>query len=35
MKKNDMLAQKIGRCWKFKIAEIDDWVKSGQGAILR
>ena len=26
-------ARKIGRAWKFKISEIDDWVKSGKSAI--
>ncbi len=24
-----MPAHKVGRLWKFKIAEIDEWVKSG------
>lgn len=24
-----MPAQKIGRLWKFKISEVDEWVKSG------
>ena len=27
--KNNMPAQKIGRLWKFKISEVDEWVKSG------
>lgn len=26
-------ARKIGRAWKFKISEIDEWVKSGKSAI--
>ena len=26
-------ARKIGRAWKFKISEIDAWVKSGKSAI--
>lgn len=26
---NNMPAHKIGRLWKFKISEIDDWVRSG------
>ena len=25
----DMPAHKVGRLWKFKISEIDEWVKSG------
>ena len=25
-------AHKIGKLWKFKLEEVDDWVKSGQGA---
>jgi excisionase family DNA binding protein len=25
-------AHKVGRSWKSKVAEIDDWVKSGRGA---
>jgi excisionase family DNA binding protein len=25
-------AHKVGRSWKAKVAEIDDWVKSGGGA---
>lgn len=26
-------AVKIGKMWKFKISELDEWVKSGKGAI--
>ena len=33
IKKNDIPAHKIGRQWKFKISEVDEWVKSGQSAI--
>ncbi len=25
-------AHKIGKQWKFKFSELDDWVKSGQSA---
>ena len=25
-------AHKVGRSWKSKVSEIDDWVKSGLGA---
>lgn len=30
---NDMPAHKIGRQWKFKCSELDEWVKSGKSAI--
>lgn len=33
IKKTDIPAHKIGRLWKFKLAEVDDWVKSGKSAI--
>lgn len=33
IKKTDIPAHKIGRQWKFKLSEIDDWVKSGKSAI--
>lgn len=26
----DMPAHKVGRLWKFKIREVDDWVRSGK-----
>lgn len=29
-----MPAHKVGRLWKFKKAEIDEWVKSGAAADL-
>jgi excisionase family DNA binding protein len=29
----NMPAHKIGRLWKFKISEIDDWVKNNGEAI--
>jgi excisionase family DNA binding protein len=25
-------AHKVGRLWKFKVSEIDDWVRAGQAA---
>ena len=28
----DLPAQKIGKQWKFKISELDEWVKSGKSA---
>jgi excisionase family DNA binding protein len=33
IKKTDIPAHKIGRLWKFKLAEIDEWVKSGKSAL--
>ena len=33
IKKTDIPAQKIGRQWKFKLSEIDEWVRSGKSAI--
>ena len=31
--KNEVPAHRIGRMWKFKRSEIDEWVKSGKSAI--
>lgn len=31
-KKNGIPAVKIGRSWKFKYSELDDWAKSGAAA---
>lgn len=31
-KKNGIPAVKIGRSWKFKYSELDDWAKSGVAA---
>jgi len=28
----DMPAHKVGRLWKFKISEVDDWIRSGGAA---
>lgn len=33
IKKTDIPAHKIGRQWKFKLSEIDAWVKSGKSAM--
>lgn len=30
---NSIPAHKIGRLWKFKRSEIDEWVSSGESAI--
>lgn len=27
--KKSMPAAKIGRCWRFKVSEVDAWVKTG------
>ncbi|MDR2525073.1 MAG: helix-turn-helix domain-containing protein [Oscillospiraceae bacterium] len=27
-----MPAHKLGRLWKFKISEVDKWIRSGEGA---
>lgn len=32
-KKNGIPAYKIGKQWKFKYSELDEWVKSGKSAI--
>ena len=32
IEKKSMPAHKIGRLWKFKKNEVDDWVRSGQAA---
>lgn len=29
LERKDMPAHKVGRLWRFKISEIDQWVKSG------
>jgi len=34
IEQHDMPAHKVGRLWKFKVSEVDAWVKSG-GATLR
>ncbi len=28
----NMPANKVGRSWKFKLGEIDEWIKSGRAA---
>lgn len=30
--KKDMPAHKVGRLWKFKTEEVDDWVRSGNAS---
>lgn len=33
IKKTDIPAHKVGRLWKFKLSEVDEWVKSGNSAL--
>lgn len=35
IKKTDIPARKIGKLWKFKKAELDEWVMSGKSAIQK
>jgi len=30
IERKSLPAHKIGRLWKFKLSEVDDWVRSGQ-----
>jgi len=32
IKNRDMPAHKVGRQWKFKISEVDEWIRSGVAA---
>lgn len=32
LERKDMPAHKVGRLWRFKISEVDKWVKSGGAA---
>lgn len=31
-KKNGIPAHKVGKLWKFKLTELDKWIKSGESA---
>ena len=33
IRKKNIPAHKIGKLWKFKCSELDEWVKSGESAI--
>ena len=33
IEKRDMPATKLGRFWRFKISEVDEWMKSGKAAV--
>lgn len=32
LERKDMPAHKVGRLWRFKITEIDEWVRKGDAA---
>lgn len=32
IEKREMPAVKMGRLWKFKVSEVDEWTKSGKAA---
>lgn len=32
-KGNDLPAHKVGRLWKFKVREIDEWINSGKSEL--
>jgi excisionase family DNA binding protein len=29
----DMPAHKLGKLWKFKISEVDEWIRSGRAGV--
>jgi len=33
IKKEAISAHRIGKLWKFKLSEIDEWIKSGKSAM--
>ena len=33
IKKTDIHAHRVGKLWKFKKSELDEWVKSGKSAM--
>lgn len=34
IKKTDIPARRIGKLWKFKLTELDEWVTSGKSAMV-
>lgn len=34
IKKKDIPAHRVGKLWKFKLSELDEWVKSGKSATI-
>ena len=35
IKKGEIPARKIGKQWRFKISEVDEWIKSGNSADIK
>ena len=33
IERKDMPAHKVGRLWKFKRDEVDDWIRAGSAAV--
>jgi excisionase family DNA binding protein len=33
IKASRMPAHKVGRLWKFKISEVDEWVRAGEASV--
>ena len=33
LESKNLPAHKVGRVWRFKLSEIDDWVRGGAGAL--
>lgn len=33
IKKQEIPAHKIGKLWRFKLSEVDEWIKSGKSAL--
>ena len=33
LRKNDIPAHKVGRLWKFKLKEVDEWIKKGKAGV--
>jgi excisionase family DNA binding protein len=34
IKRTDIPASRVGKCWKFKKSELDEWIKSGRSAMI-
>lgn len=34
IKKTDIPAHRVGKLWKFKLSELDEWVTSGKSAMV-
>ena len=33
LRKDDIPAHKVGRLWKFKLEEVDEWIKKGKAGV--